>query len=76
MITLDAIRALSWQTNSSVSEGDEPDTDRYRITVEALPNRDLGQHYAVKRGYGKVSIAHSPERAMHYVRQRRGLGKR
>lgn len=76
MITLDAIKALSWQNNPRVSEGAQSDTDRYQITVEAHPNRDFGQSYTVRRGYGKVSVARSPERALHYVRQRRGLGKR
>lgn len=73
-ITLEAIRALSWRDNPSVCEGDE---DRYRITVEAHPNREpWGHHYLIRRGYGKWSLAKSPERAMYYVRQRRALGKR
>ena len=77
MITLDAIKALSQPRNPSVSEGAQPDTDRYQITVEVRPDRHIGQHfYAIRRGYGKVSIARTPERALHYVRQRRGLGKR
>ena len=77
MITLDAIKALSWQNNPSVSEGAQSDTDRYQITVEVHPGRIPGQrYYTIRRGYGKFSIARTPERAMHYVRQRRGLGKR
>ena len=77
MITLDMIKALSWQDNPRVSEGAQHDTDRYQITVEVHPDRHIGQHfYAIRRGYGKISIARTPERALHYVRQRRGLGQR
>jgi hypothetical protein len=77
VITLEAIKALSWQDNPSVSEGEESDKSRYRITVEVHPDRHIGQRfYAIRRGYGKFSIARTPERALHDVRQRRGLGKR
>ena len=77
MITLDAIKALSWQDNPRASEGAQPDTDRYQITVEVHPDRHVGQrYYAIHRGYGKFSIARTAERALYYVKQRRGLGKR
>ena len=73
MITLDAIKALSWQDNPRVSE----EEGRYRITVEVHPGRYAGQRfYMIRRGYGKIAEARSPERALHYVRQRRELGKR
>ena len=77
MITLDAIKALSWQDNPRVSEGAQPDTDRYQITVEVHPDRVPGQRfYAIRRGYGKFAIARTPERALYYVKQRRRIGKR
>jgi hypothetical protein len=72
MITVDAIRALSWQSNPKTSEGE----GRYEITVEAHPNRDLGTHYLVRLAYGKWSLAKTPDRAMYYVRQRRALARR
>jgi hypothetical protein len=71
MITLEAIKALSWQDNSRVSEGE----GRHQIiTVEVYPGRHVGQRfYIIRRGYGKISKALSPERALHYVRQRRSV---
>lgn len=72
MITLDAVRALSWQDNPSVSEGE----GRYQITVEAHPNRDIGTHYLVCLAFGKWSLVKTPDRAMCHVRQRRALAKR
>jgi hypothetical protein len=72
MITIDTIRTLSWKTSPRISEGE----GRYQITVEVHPNRDFGQHYLVRLAYGGVSLARTPERAMHYVRQRRSLAKR
>jgi hypothetical protein len=72
MITLDTIRTLSWSSTPRVSEGEGV----YQITVEVHPNRDIGQHYLVRLAYGKWSLARTPERAMHYIRQRRGLAKR
>ena len=72
LITLDVIRTLSWETNPLVSEGE----GSYQITVEAHPNRDVGQIYTIRLGIGGVSLARSPERAMYYVRHRRGLAKR
>ena len=77
MITLDAIKSLSRPDNPIASEGEEPDTDRYQITVEVHPDRHIGQHfYAIRRGYGKFSIARTPERTLYYVKQRRRIGKR
>jgi hypothetical protein len=71
MITTEAIKALSWQDNTRVTEGE----GRCLITVEVHPGRGPGQRfYTIRRGYGKVSLAHSPERAMTYVRQRRRVG--